>query len=254
MSNAKPAQPWDPEKHRLYLEAMAVCAGRKDATPVEVAKLVDGLNAATATARYLQGGLLKKLRDGEKWRVLMPEASFDEFTKDRFGFGGRTGRYLVAVHEKAMKLGLTIDKLMKVGWTKLIDVLKVATPEDVNEWLERAETTPRSQLQREVREHQGGGGGEGGGGERAEKTTRKWSVELDLDRYEFAEAMLEQAQALVPQKVGQMPSRAAALDLILVAWGGMHLDKERALRWHVQNLERAYDVELMVKTKPDKAA
>jgi hypothetical protein len=92
-----------------------------------------------------------EVRAGQYWR-LESMKSFDEFLERRFPESRRKAYYLMSIHEHlppAAKKGLK-----EVGWTKGLELAKVARAEgqqfDCATWLHKARSLPKEEFRREV--------------------------------------------------------------------------------------------------------
>lgn len=99
------------------------------------------------------GRYLCEVRAGQYWK-LEKLHSFDEFLERRFSESRRKAYYLMSIHEH---LPPEVKRELKqVGWTKGIELAKLARSNDTNQsfdcatWLHRAKVLPKEQFRREV--------------------------------------------------------------------------------------------------------
>src|ERR1700741_2446792 len=96
--------------------------------------------------RYLCEG-----RAGQYWRVENLK-SFDEFLEQRFPESRRKAYYLMSIHEHLPPQAR--KDLKEVGWTKGLELAKVARAEgqefDCATWLHKAREMPKGEFKREV--------------------------------------------------------------------------------------------------------
>ena len=96
--------------------------------------------------RYLCEG-----RAGQYWR-LENLKSFDEFLERRFAESRRKAYYLMSIHEHLPPQAR--KDLKEVGWTKGLELAKVARAEgqefDCATWLHKAREMPKEEFKREV--------------------------------------------------------------------------------------------------------
>jgi len=109
-------------------------------------------NEAERDTRFVElGRYLCEVRAGQYWR-LENLKSFDEFLERRFPESRRKAYYLMSIHEhlppEARK------GLKEVGWTKGLELAKVARAEgqefDCATWLHKAREMPKEEFKREV--------------------------------------------------------------------------------------------------------
>jgi len=97
------------------------------------------------------GRYLCEVRAGQYWR-LENLKSFDEFLERRFPESRRKAYYLMSIHEHLPPQAR--KDLKEVGWTKGLELAKVARAEgqDFNcaTWLHRARSMPKQEFKREV--------------------------------------------------------------------------------------------------------
>jgi hypothetical protein len=97
------------------------------------------------------GRYLCEVRAGQYWRVENLK-SFDEFLERRFPESRRKAYYLMSIHEHLPPQAR--KDLKEVGWTKGLELAKVARAEgqefDCAIWLHKAREMPAEQFKREV--------------------------------------------------------------------------------------------------------
>lgn len=93
---------------------------------------------------FKMGGVLKLINDNS-WFEGYP--AFDDFVYDKFGFQGRKARYLISIYDNLVTKQIPWDKVGHLGWTKLKDLAPILTPENVDEWVAKAEKMTVVELQ-----------------------------------------------------------------------------------------------------------
>src|SRR5947208_5940248 len=108
---------------------------------------------AEKETRFVElGRYLCEVRAGQYWR-LEKLKSFDEFLERRFPESRRKAYYLMSIHEH---LPAPIKRELKqVGWTKGLELAKLARRRDGQEfdcatWLHKARELPKEEFRREV--------------------------------------------------------------------------------------------------------
>jgi hypothetical protein len=235
-------------RERTYQQALKLCGDgklTKNAAGLQYAtKLIEALADSSTCARYLQGGVLARVQREELWRKEFPDLSFVEWA-EKIGMVRQLAQQLVLIHTRAVALGLTIERLEHVGWTKARAFLLVAARETVDDWIELARTASLADVVAEVREARRAGSAaprskRGTTRTETRETLETFRVQLDPDQHRHVEATIEEAIELLTSRPGYPPSRGAALDLICVEWRANHLDLKRSLDWHLAQLQRAY--------------
>ena len=108
---------------------------------------------AEKDTRFVElGRYLCEVRAGQYWRMEKLN-SFDEFLQRRFPESRRKAYYLMSIHEH---LPLPVRRELKhIGWTKGLDLAKLAKRRDGQEfdcatWLHKARQLPKEEFRREV--------------------------------------------------------------------------------------------------------
>ena len=108
---------------------------------------------AEKDTRFVElGRYLCEVRAGQYWR-LEKLKSFDEFLERRFPESRRKAYYLMSIHEH---LPAPVKRELKqVGWTKGLELAKLARRKDGQEfdcatWLHKARELPKEEFRREV--------------------------------------------------------------------------------------------------------
>jgi hypothetical protein len=109
-------------------------------------------NEAERDTRFVElGRYLCEVRAGHYWR-LENLKSFDEFLERRFPESRRKAYYLMSIHEHLPPQAR--KDLKEVGWTKGLELAKVARAEgqhfDCATWMHKAREMPKEQFKREV--------------------------------------------------------------------------------------------------------
>ena len=113
----------------------------------------DRRTEADKDTRFVElGRYLCEVRAGQYWRVEKLR-SFDDFLERRFPESRRKAYYLMSIHEH---LPAPVKRELKqVGWTKGLELAKLARRKDGQEfdcatWLHKARELPKEEFRREV--------------------------------------------------------------------------------------------------------
>jgi hypothetical protein len=113
----------------------------------------EGRTEADKDTRFVElGRYLCEVRAGQYWRVEKLR-SFDDFLERRFPESRRKAYYLMSIHEH---LPAPVKRELKqVGWTKGLELAKLARRRDGQEfdcatWLHKARELPKEEFRREV--------------------------------------------------------------------------------------------------------
>jgi hypothetical protein len=111
------------------------------ANEVETLSKTQAINQALKLAENIDansfrlGGLLKVINDNS-WFEGFP--TFNDFVLERFGFASRKAHYLIEIYTNLVDKLIPWEKVQGLGWTKLKDLAKILTKENVDEWVEKA--------------------------------------------------------------------------------------------------------------------
>jgi hypothetical protein len=83
--------------------------------------------------------------------------SFRALVEGEFAVSYRQALSLIAIRNTMYGLKVPPARLLHLGWTKLRTICPVVTPDNVDEWIERAETHTRGDLEKLVAEARGDG-------------------------------------------------------------------------------------------------
>ena len=169
---------------------------------------------AERDTRFVElGRYLCEVRAGQYWR-LENLKSFDEFLARRFPESRRKAYYLMSIHEHLPPEAKR--KLKEVGWTKGLELAKVARAEgqqfDCATWLHKARSLPKEQFKREVEKELTG------------KDTEPWEI-IYFKLYQSQIPVVEQAIETAALMLGSDKSRGYCLEMICADFlAGANLD------------------------------
>ncbi|MBS7812318.1 hypothetical protein [Roseococcus pinisoli] len=110
---------------------------------------------------FEQGGLLKRVLENN-W---FPEWGFDDFgayVEATFDFRKRKAYYLIGIYSGVISAGLSADQVKAFGWTKLRILLMpdnpLLTAENVDDWLEKAQSMSKDELAKQIQAQKALGG------------------------------------------------------------------------------------------------
>lgn len=194
----------DTEQMEVQAEATATKSKTKQvdvitATAMEVGKLTKdkalGLAATLANSietDYLRlGGVLKVIKDNAWFDGY---ADFETFVLENYGFQQRKAFYLIEIYDALVDKQIPWEKVAGLGWTKLKDLAKHLTPENVDEWVEKASKLTVSELQQLLK---GTGDAEKGGTVSTTSTMQTMKFVLVNDQIETVKAALAKVKAEV---------------------------------------------------------
>ena len=170
---------------------------------------------AEKDTRFVElGRYLCEVRAGQYWR-LENLKSFDEFLERRFPESRRKAYYLMSIHEHLPPQ--VRRELKQVGWTKGLELAKLARRRDGQEfdcatWLHKARLLPKDEFRREVERELTG------------KETEPWEI-IYFKLYKSQIPVIEQALETAALMLGSDRSRGYCLEMICADFlAGANLD------------------------------
>src|SRR5713226_7688720 len=171
---------------------------------------------AERDTRFVElGRYLCEVRAGQYWR-LEKLKSFDEFLARRFPESRRKAYYLMSIHEHLPPQAR--KELKKVGWTKGLELAKVARRDgqefDCATWLHKARSLPKEEFKREVEKELTG------------RDSEPWEI-IYFKLYKTQIPVVEQAIETAGLMLGTDKSRGYCLEMICADFlAGANLDNE----------------------------
>jgi hypothetical protein len=159
---------------------------------------------AEKDTRFVElGRYLCEVRAGQYWR-LENLKSFDEFLERRFPESRRKAYYLMSIHEHLPPQ--VRRELKQVGWTKGLELAKLARRRDGQEfdcatWLHKARQLSKDEFRREVEKELTG------------KETEPWEI-VYFKLYKSQIPVIEQAIETAALMLGSDKSRGYCLEMI----------------------------------------
>jgi hypothetical protein len=148
------------------------------------------------------GRYLCEVRAGQYWRVERL-ASFDDFLERRFPESRRKAYYLMSIHEHLPPQAR--KELTKVGWTKGIELAKVARRDrqdfDCATWLHKARQLPKEEFKQAVERELTG------------TITEPWEI-VYFKLYKSQIGVIDQALETAARMLGTDRSRGYCLEMI----------------------------------------
>jgi hypothetical protein len=213
-----------------------------------VVNLVVGLKDVSDCSRYLQGGLIVQLSDESRWKHHSDDSkdmSWPEFCENVLGVSIRDAQYKMKVYRKAGQLGLDPELIEDVGWTKCKELMRVATQESIDEWIEKARAATTRELTEEITKISQETEKDRGN---VDADLSNFSVKMTPEQRQNVEAAMEDCQSVAKADGGKVYNRGDILDLIVTDWRANHIKpKARSLEWHLKQIRRAYKVEVEIK-------
>lgn len=140
------------------------------------------------------GGALSVISLNKWWEIEC--ATFAVYVEQEFGIAYRKARYLIDIYNNLVESGVSWESVKGIGWTKLKDIAKYLTVDNVDEWVERCNTMNHVTLQEYLRALKNGELGSASTGEELETTATltTFSIKLHDDQKELLQGALEFAR------------------------------------------------------------
>lgn len=169
---------------------MDVASEVESLTKTKALNLADKLVSENDSNNFKLGGVLKKIHENSWFEGF---ESFDAFVAARYGFQPRKARYLIEIYDNLVTKQIPWEKVQHLGWTKLKDLARHLTPENLAEWVAKAEKLTVLELQAALKAQT-----EGTAPAEATKTTSDtalFKVKLKNDQLETVTSALAKAKA-----------------------------------------------------------
>lgn len=169
-----------------------VAAEVEGLTKVKALNLADKLVDSIETDYFRLGGVLKVIHENAWFEG---HESFSAFVSDKFGFQERKAKYLMEIYDHLVTKMIPWETVAPLGWTKLKDLARHLTVENVDGWVEKAMKLTVTELQAVLKDQEGGEGKaksvEGSG------DVVKFKVNLKTDQNDTVQSALSKAKAEV---------------------------------------------------------
>lgn len=160
------------------------------------------------------GGLMLKLLEVG---TFPDNSTFKAYIEQRWGIKYRKARYLIELYNGLLKSGVPWETVAGIGWSKVITLLPVLTPDNAEEWVAKAKQYNNDTLQATVKAALASdGGGANPNDEKLEQSKLKTlTFGVGPDQEELIKEAVEHAM-----KVGQTEHKGVALELICTEYLG----------------------------------
>lgn len=165
------------------------------ASEVEGLTKTKALNEAVRLAENIEsnyfklGGVLKIIYDNSWFEGF---ETFGLFVFEKFGFQERKAKYLMEIYTELVTKQIPWEKVHHLGWTKLKDLARVLTLENVDEWVAKAEKVTVVELQAMLKASTPG---EGTVSEKTKDDVTVLKFKLKADQLETVNSALNKAKA-----------------------------------------------------------
>lgn len=168
-----------------------VAAEVEGLTKIKALNMADKLVENIETDYFKLGGVLKVIFENAWFEG---HESFGAFVSNKFGFAERKAKYLMEIYDHLVTKMIPWETVAPLGWTKLKDLARHLTVENVDEWVEKASKLTVAELQLVLKGDDGEGKSksvEGSG------DVVKFKVNLKNDQNETVQSALSKAKAEV---------------------------------------------------------
>jgi hypothetical protein len=120
--------------------------------------------------------------------------TFRHYCEGELGFSLRKAQYLIAIYDYfALRIGVSTDRLVDIGWAKAKELIGVAKKEDLDYWIEKAKSLPLRELADETKKVL-----VSGEGQKEEKKEEEYKVTFVLmgEQYDIVKKALDKASEL----------------------------------------------------------
>lgn len=184
------------------------------ASEVEGLSKTKALNEAVRLAESIEtnyfklGGVLKLIYENSWFEGF---ESFGLFVLEKFGFQERKAKYLMEIYTELVDKQIPWEKVHHLGWTKLKDLARFLTPENVDEWVAKAENVTVLELQAMLKASNAPDGGDG----KTKDDVTQLKFKLKSDQLETVTSALNKCKAEVSTEFDNV-----ALEMICAGYLG----------------------------------
>jgi len=166
--------------------------------------LVAELNEQADIAFFRLGGILSLVSSNGWWKTEDNKyETFRAYIEQEHGLEYRKATYWIAIYNALAKSDVPWEKIKTVGWTKLKEIAKVLTVENVDDWVGKAEKVNTLTLHAMVKKETEGGSSDDGTPVETEKVTTK-TFKVHAGQKEVIEAAIKKAKETSGTEVDTM--------------------------------------------------
>jgi hypothetical protein len=181
------------------------------------------------------GGTLSRIQREKVW--MGKATSFAEYVQTVFGMKYRKANYLMTTYTRLLNSEVPWSKVEGLGWSILKDISAVITPENVDEWVVRAHTLSRPDLQQAVAQALSGTLPKGNTDEPPANKHHNMTFKFHEDQYESVEMAIERAKGEAETEYPAVAMEAICLSYLAGANGKPDLKAVMAANGYERVLE-----------------
>lgn len=117
-------------------------------------EIVPSLIESVDFSYFKLGGVLSTIQDNNWWEG--ESDTFKSFIQDNFGLHYRKAMYLINIYDGLVEADIPWAKVSGLGWTKLKELADILTKDNVDEWVEKAQSMTTLNLQAAVKAYKAG--------------------------------------------------------------------------------------------------
>lgn len=156
-------------------------------TKTRALDLAKTLSNGIETDYLLLGGVLKVIKENAWFDGF---SDFETFVLENYGFKNRKAMYLIEIYDNLVTKQIPWEKVAPLGWTKLKDLARHLTVDNVDEWVEKALNLSVSELQQMLKAPAASGDST-----KTTSTTQVLKFNLVNDQIETVKAAIAKAKA-----------------------------------------------------------
>ncbi len=154
--------------------------------------LVNKYSNESGLSYFKLGGILSTMQS-EGWFMNKGFDKFQHYVEQDVGIHYRRAMYFIKIYNNLLESGIDFEIVSKIGWAKLKDLVEILTPDNVDEWVEKANAMNVFSLQEAIKQFtKGDSVDERTPSEKSELTTL--SFKLFEDQHEVVTEALEKAK------------------------------------------------------------
>jgi hypothetical protein len=206
---------------------------------------------------FFLGGLLAKIRQEGSYLVenggeYEGETAWDDFCKTEFEFSGAKGGDLARMYVTLASIpNFQPDMLHGIGWTKIREIQRYVTEDNLQELLDHARETPKTELKVTLQNQYAGADNKTPTGKQASRgggaavKMVSLSLRMSEESYGVVQLALKEAQRIYGTKTD-----AESLEAIITAWAEDNVQSQAAQKRILGKAEKAKTVAAKATEKP----
>lgn len=186
------------------------------------------------------GGVLAHIKDRQLFDKDV-HSTFRDKVEDDFGMKYRKADYLINIFLNIVNSGVPFTKVQQIGWTKLKEIAHLLTEDNVDDWVEKAQSMNVSTLKAEVKNLASGDQSDSTSSKTVTSEIKSMSFKFHEDQRETVETALAKAQEATGSDNKSVNMEAICLDYNSGGATKVQVKEPTVTQFFEQQLNKAED-------------